>query len=101
MQLCRARFRYFDLSDAYQFFWRAPGAPVTVGLGASPFVYTNGSPGIQIVTVTGGVVPLLEVNIGSGFIPLIGIAGNYVLFPTQSIRINYVVSAPTVSTIQL
>lgn len=89
------------MSDAYQYFRRAPSAPAAVVVGASPFVYANSSAGIQLVTVTGGVVPLLELDAGLGYLPLIGVAGVYVMFPGTTMRVNYVVSPPTMSMVQL
>ena len=48
--------------------------------------------------VTGGVVALIEINAGAGFVTQIGAA--FMLFPNQAIRITYTV-APTVNVIQL
>ncbi len=87
--------------DAYQWFGMRRGNPVPVTVGSTPFVYTNESGRLQLVSVTGGVVALIEVNVGAGFLPAIGIAGTYVLFPGQQIRIAYVAVAPTVTTVTI
>ncbi len=87
--------------DAVQYFKRAPAASVPQIVGAAPWTYTNASAGVQVMTVGGGVVTLIEVDTGLGFLPAIGIAGVFVLFPQQAMRVTYVVSAPTVGMVQL
>ncbi len=87
--------------DSYLWERQQPGSPVPVTVGPTPFVYTNNSNGLQLVAVSGGVVALIEINIGAGFLPAIGIAGVYALFPSQQIRLTYVAVAPTVTTVQI
>ncbi len=89
------------MSDAVLYFRRAPAAPAAQSVGGSPATIANNSPSIQVYTVTGGVVTLIEIDAGSGFLPAIGIAGVYVLMPTNTIRMTYVVTPPTVSMVQL
>ncbi len=87
--------------DAYQWERPTPGVPVPVTVGATPFTYTNASAGLQLASVQGGAVALIEINVGAGFAPAIGIAGVYALFPQQQIRVTYVAVAPTMTTVQI
>ena len=89
------------MSDSYAYFKRAQSAPVPQVVGASPYSYTNSSGSMQMVNVQGGVVSLIEIDAGLGFTPAIGIAGNYLLFPNQVVRITYIVTPPTVNVITL
>jgi len=84
-----------------EYFKRPPSAAAGQSVGASPWTYTNNSPSIQIITVSGGVVSLIEIDAGAGFIPAIGLAGVYTLFPSQALKITYVISAPVVSMVQI
>ncbi len=78
-----------------------PAAPVAQSVGASPWTYTNSSAGGQLVSISGGIVSLIEVNFGVGFTPFPALFGTIYVFPAQAIRITYAVSAPTVSMVQL
>lgn len=89
------------MSDAVNYFYRSPGAPLPVTVGASPFSYTNASAGIQLATLAGGGTTLIEINQGAGFVPAIGIAGVYTLMPSQTLRVTYLITPPTLTTIQL
>lgn len=89
------------MSESYAYFKRAQGSPVPQTVSGSPYVYTNSAGQMQMVAVQGGVVSLIEVDAGLGFVVAIGIAGNYLLFPSQSIRVTYVVTQPTVNVINL
>lgn len=80
---------------------RAPLAAIALTPTASPWVYLNASAGLENVNISGGVVSLLEVDAGIGFVPIVGIAGTVLLFPGWSLRTTYVVSAPTATMVQL
>lgn len=86
------------MMDAVLNFRRAPAPAVIQGVSASPEVFTNGSLGIQLLTVSGGVVTLLEVNTGAGFAITLGPL--VILLPGASLRVTYV-TAPSVSLVQL
>lgn len=82
-------------------FQRAPAGMVMQVVGASPWSYTNSSVGLQLVTVTGGAVSLISINTGAGLLPVVGIAGTFLLFPGNVLQITYIVTAPTVGMVQL
>ena len=80
---------------------RAPAASAAQVVGASAWTYTNSSASAQILTVVGGVVTSIEINLGPGFVLNLAIAGVFTLFPAQQMRITYVVTPPTVGMVQL
>ncbi len=88
------------MSDAVLYFKRAPSAPIPQVVGATPAVLTNSSTNVQVYAVTGGVVTLIEVDLGAGFLPAVGIAGVFALMPAQALRITYAVTPPTVNMVQ-
>lgn len=89
------------MSDALLYFKRAPSLPVLQTVGASPYIYTNVTVSPQVINVNGGAVSLIEINAGTGYLPQVGILGSFLVLPTQSIRITYLVTPPTVSVVTL
>jgi hypothetical protein len=89
------------MSDAVLYFKRAPSLPIVQTVTGSPYVYVNLSNSMQVISVTSGNVTLIEINAGSGFLPAIGIAGTYVLMPSQSMRVNYLITPPSMTTVTL
>lgn len=83
--------------DSVYHFKRTPGTPQAQSVAASPAVYTNSTPFIQVVVATGGVVTSLEVDQGSGFSVSGLLAGTFMLFPNWALRITYVVTPPTLT----
>lgn len=89
------------MSDAILYFKRPPSLPIPVTVNGSPFIYLNESSSGQIVNVQGGAVSLIELDAGLGYLPQIGVLGTYLVLPGQSLRINYLISAPTVNVVTL
>ncbi len=87
--------------DAYLWTQKRQGPPVPLSVGPSPYVYQNVTSLLQLVQVSGGAVALIEIDAGAGFLPAIGVAGLFTLFPSQQIRVTYVAVAPTMTTIQI
>ncbi len=88
------------MSDALLYFMKVPASPVAQVLGPSPAVLTNASPSLQVMVVAGGVVSLIEINAGAGYLPALSLFGSFPLMPTHSIRITYLVTPPTVQMVQ-
>ena len=82
-------------------FKRAQSSPVVQVLSGSPWTYANSSGMIQLVTVSNGALVTIELNLGFGFVLQIPIMGVFTLFPTQQIRITYLVTPPDVTVTHL
>jgi hypothetical protein len=89
------------MSDAVLYFKRAPSAAVPLTVGSTPFAYVNTGNSAQVVTVTGGAVTLIEVDVGVGLLPIVGLFGNYLLLPEQSVRVSYLITKPTMTVVTL
>jgi hypothetical protein len=83
------------------FFKRTQGNPVSQVLGSSPWTYENTSASLQVMTVSNGALVTIEIDVGLGFVLQVAIAGIFLLFPTQKMRISFVVTPPAVTVTQL